>query len=203
MKQFFVTTLAVLLFAGGAWADPAELIKQKAMAIRDNNNAQQGVTAPAPSAPATAPQPAAPSGPQGMSPAQQQLLDRLVSDLVFIKAGAPVIPDETDALVKDMATLTRGAVKPSKPALAKLASDLAAALAEKSIPARDMIQLVRDVNIVMNCVNLTPAKAQTFVAEAQQILKTAGVSETTFLAVATDLKSVLAEIQKSKPKLYQ
>ena len=204
MKRSIFTCAAWLLVAGSALADPAEIIKQKALGIRDMNNQREGITpapaAPAPAYAAPAPAPAAPSGP---SATQQALIDRFQVDLTAIKSGTSATADQTVALQNDMGTLAKGANKPTKPELAKLSTDLAAALSEKTISAVEMAQLTKNINIVMNCSVISAAYAQTFASAAQAALRNSGVSDAKVDAVGADLRAVVNEIQKSKAKLYQ
>ena len=205
MKRFLSSVLITLLMAKTAWAS-ADLVKERAKRQRDINNEQQGVVPPAPNAPAQPggyAAPATPSGPQGISSAQQKLVDRLETDFTAIKPATTATPEQKQSLQNDLATLAKGANKPSSPALAKLAANLSAALAEKTIAAPQLTQLAKNLNIIMNCTIMNSARAQTFVAEAQTVLKTAGVSAPNVQAVGSDLKAIVAELQKSKPKLYQ
>ncbi len=203
MKRFFIAVTALMVVVNGAFAS-AELVKQKAQHIRDVNNQQQGIT---PSAPAPAPSPGAsmPNAPAsgGLAPAQQALIDRLETDLTAIKPGSTVTAQAKLGLQTDMATLAKGANQPSKAQLAKLSADLANALADKSVSAHDLGQLSKAINIIVNCTLLTPTRAQAYVTAAQGILKASGVNEENLLAITSDLKAIVMEIQKSKPKLYQ
>ena len=204
MKHLIAASFAAILIAiitTNAMAS-AEIVKQRAKEQRDLNNQQQGVVPATPAAPAPS-TPAAPAPPQGISAAQQSLLTHVQTDFTAIKPGATVTADQKNHLVDDLALLGKGTVKPSKQALTKLASDLTAAFAEKTLPAKDMTQLVKNINIVANCGFLTAPQAQTFIAEAQTILKNAGVSAPVTQAVGTDLKAIVTEIQRSKPSLYQ
>ncbi len=206
MKRFMASLLALMLLAGNALAQGAqgELIKQKAIQQRNINNEQQGITPPAAPAPGAAPS-SAPSGPQGISSAQQQLIDKLQSDLAAIKPGSQVTPDQKLQLESDFTALAKGVSKPSKSRLTKLADDLSAALAGNNISVKDHAQLAKDLNIIMNSgnPNLTPAQTQTFVTAAQTVLKTGGVAGPETLAVTVDLKAIVNDLQQNKPKLYQ
>jgi hypothetical protein len=203
MKQFLPAAMAFLLAVNGAHAS-AELVKQKAQHIRDVNNQQQGVVTQPPNAPASGTAGAAsPSAPQGMSAAQQALVDRLETDLVAVKPGTNVTDQQRTGLEMDMAALAKGANQPTKAELAKLSTDLSAALAGKTVAERDMGQLAKAINIVVNCTALTPARAQAYVTAAQTILKSSAVSDENIQTVSTDMKAIIYEIQKSKPKLFQ
>jgi len=193
-KPFIMASIALLLMAGSVLADPAEIIKQKALAIRDMNNQREGITPPAnPGAAPDASAPAAaPAPPAGPSASQQTLINRLQIDLTAIKTGLPAKPE-----------LAKGAVKPSKSALTKLGADLSAALTEKPVSNIEMAILAKNINIVLNCSILTPARAQTYVSDAQAALKNSGVSDQKVDAVGKDLHAIVVEILQSKPKLFQ
>ena len=191
----------MMLAAGSSFGQGADyLIKKKAMDLRDKNNAAQGVTpaAPAPGAAPSAPQ-------QGMNPAQQALLNKLQADLAEIKAGTPVSAEFKKKLNTDLTNLAKGVTKPSKTVLAKLVDDISAALSDKSVSAKEkeQAQLAKDLNIVVNCGNLSAAQAQTYTTEAQTSLKGCGVGEQSLAAVTADLKAIAKDLQDSKPKLYQ
>jgi hypothetical protein len=205
MNRIFIVSFAFILVTGTVRAQD-DLVRQKALKIRDANNARQaGLQDPpaAPAAPTATPTPTAPATPQGINPAQQQLIDRLESDFAVVKTGAAATPTQKDAMLNEMTSLAKGATKPTKPSLTKLASDLATALAEKSLPPKDTALLAKDVNIIVNSGALTPSRAQTFATEAQNTLHKNGVSDANAQTVAADLKAVIDEIQKAKPKLYQ
>ena len=210
MKIILTAGFAVLLLAGSAIAQD-QLVLKKAQQIRDANNARQaalsadGSTAPAPVAAAPTPTPAAPAVQQTINPAQQQLIERLESDFAIIKSGVTATADQKQAMVNEMTSLAKGAVKPTKSELTKLAGDLAMALttAEKQLPPRDTTLIAKDVNIVENSSFLGPAKAQTYVAEVRSTLKNNGALDTFANSVANDLKAIVDEIQKGKSKLDQ
>src|SRR4051794_25711105 len=143
MKRVLLFALCSTLFAGSAFAGAQEMIKQKAKDFRDQNNAKQGVVPnqPAPP-PITAPvQPVVPPGAQSISQAQQQAIDKLATDLLAIKPGAEASAEQKQQLVTDISTLAKGVTKPSKSALTKLANDLATALSDKGVTAKDHSQL--------------------------------------------------------------
>jgi hypothetical protein len=180
----------------------AQMIKERAKRIRDANNASQGVapgTAPAPTAPAPPP---APTGPRTMDPAQQQLVDKVQSDLFGIKSDTPATPDQKQSLETDLLTLAKGVTKPSKESVGKLAGDMVAALSAKNVTVKDHAQLARAMNVVMNNGNVTLAQAQAFVTTTQKILQTGGVGEAEVTTVVADLKAIVSDLQKSKSHQY-
>jgi hypothetical protein len=205
MKQVLVFSLTSILLAANTFAGPEDIAKQKARNFRDQNNASQGVvpTPPAPPIISAPVQPAVPSGPQGISQAQQQNIDKLQNDLTAIKAGSEVSPEQKQLLATDLTTLAKGATKPSKNSLTKLANDLSAALADKNVSAKDQGPLAKALNIVVNSANISPTQAQAFIKAAQDVLTKSGVPTQAAQTVGTDLKAIISELQKSKPKLYQ
>ncbi len=199
MKRFISTILALVLAAPGVWAS-ADLVTQRAKRQRDMLNAQQGV-APATPTPRGGGQPAA-ATPQGISQSQLQLIGKLQTDLTAFKAGKPITPELKQQLTNDFATLAKKAAKPSPPALEKLADDLSAALAEKRVSFNAQAQLAKDINIVVNSVNLSTPQVLGIVDEAQTMLKGGGVPELNASTVGADLKAIVTELQKSKSIVY-
>jgi hypothetical protein len=204
-----LAVLTILMLAGNALAQidannggQAQMVKERAKRIRDANNASQGATPGAPATAPAAPAPAAPTGPRSMDPAQQQLVDKVQGDLTGIRPDAPVAPDQKQNLENDLMTLSKGATKPSKESVSKLATDLSAALSGKNVNVKDQNQLARAMNVVMNNGNVTAAQAQAFVNATQKILQTAGVGEPEVTAVVTDLKGIVTDLQKNKPHQY-
>jgi predicted secreted acid phosphatase len=114
-----------------------------------------------------------------------------------------VAAEQKEQLQNDCSALAKGVSRPSKPVLAKLAADLSAALSGKSVSAKEQAQLARAVNVVVNSANLSAAQVQTYVNAAQSALKASGIAEQDAENVVADLKAIVAELQKNKPKLYQ
>lgn len=203
MKLVLLMGLMVMIAAGSALGQGAEyLIKKKAMDVRDNNNAAQGIT---PAAGAKPGAPAAPAAPQGISPAQQLLLDKVQADLAAIKPGGAINAEQKQKLVADILNLSKGSIKASKTTVAKLVDDLSAALADKAVTAKDKdtAQLAKEINIVVNSGNMTATQTQTCVTETQTSLKGIGVSEPAQATLSADLKAINKSLQDSKPNLYK
>ena len=203
MKRLIPALLALSIIQAGstALAQSDMIIKQRAKNLANANNAEQG--APPTSSPATPP--AAPPAPPP-SPAEQEIkrnLDKLETDLVAIKSGVDVSDDQKQTLRDDLDTLARASVKPSKTALSKLTDDISAALSATNTSPRERGQLAQAVNVVVNSSMTTPAQAQSFVVVAETSLRSSGVDETGVQTVSDDLKAILTEVQKIKPKLYQ
>jgi hypothetical protein len=204
MKAFLPAVIALAFIADtlSARAQGSDMIiKQRAEQIRDANNAQQGIAPP--SQQPSAAMPAPPSVPQGPSADQLQLIDHLGTDLTSIKPGDTVTADQKQQLQTDFLTLAKGVAKPSHDLVKKLADDLSAGLADKNVSTAKQKELARDINVVVNSVRLSAAQVQTFVAGAQNLLKNASVPDAGVQAIVADLNAIIADLQKSRPKLYQ
>ena len=203
MKRLIPVLLVLSIIQAGstALAQSDMIIKQRAKNLANANNAEQG----APPANSPAAPPAAPPAPPP-SPAEQEIkrnVDKLETDLIAIKAGVDVSDDQKQTLQGDLDTLARASVKPSKAALSKLSDDLASALSATNTSPRERGQLAQAVNVVVNSSMTTPAQAESFVVVAETALKSGGVDDTGVQTVSDDLKAILADVQKKKPKLYQ
>ncbi|MDB6112112.1 MAG: hypothetical protein JWR69_3862 [Pedosphaera sp.] len=205
MKQFISCILVLCVTAGNLLAQ-AQIVKERAKQQRDANNQRQGIeSAPPYAPPPVAPQApgSTPTAPRALNPAQQQAVDKLQADLTGIKAGSPVTPEQRLTLQSDFLTLAKGVAKPSKESLTKLANDLSTALANKNVSSVDRAVLAKTLNVVVNSGNLPVTQAQAFVTTAQNSLKASGVIEPELEPVIKNLQAIVAELQKSKPKLYQ
>jgi len=205
MNRFIAASLFFLALMAGtlpAFAQGAQgaIIKNKALGIRDANNAQQGVTPAPPAAPASAAP--ATNAPRGIDPAQQANIDKLAADISDIKPGVRVPLDQRQQIQADALLLAKGAAKPSSQSLTNLVKDLSLALAGKGAALKDTgpAQLARDVNIVVNSMNLTSGQVQPAIIAARNLLLTSGVPEDDYKPVVADLNAIVAELQKNKPK---
>jgi hypothetical protein len=204
MKRLILAFLALLIIQA-AFNAPAQsdmIIKQRAKNLANaNNNPDQ--EAPPAGVPATPPPP---PPPPPLSPAEQEIkrnLEKLEADLTAIKSGVEVAADQKQTLEADVETLARASVKPSKAALAKLTDDISAALSAGNITMHERGQLAQAVNVVVNSSMTTPDQAQSFVVVAETSLRSSGVDDAGVQTISDDLKAILAEVQKRKPKLYQ
>ena len=204
MKRLILAFLALLIIQA-AFNAPAQsdmIIKQRAKNLANaNNNPDQ--EAPTAGVPATPPPP---PPPPPLSPAEQEIkrnLEKLEADLTAIKSGVEVAADQKQTLEADVETLARASVKPSKAALAKLTDDISAALSAGNITMHERGQLAQAVNVVVNSSMTTPDQAQSFVVVAETSLRSSGVDDAGVQTISDDLKAILAEVQKRKPKLYQ
>jgi hypothetical protein len=206
MNRFVFSLLfsAILLIAASpAFAQGVnELAIQKAKRIRDANNAQQGATPAQPAAPAPGASSSATNAPRGIEPAQQANIDKLASDISDIKPGVRVPLDQRQQIQSDALVLAKGAAKPSPQSLTNLVRHLSTALAGSNVKVKDTspAQLARDINIVVNSMNLSSSQVQPIVIGARNLLLTSGVPEDDYKPVVDDLNAIVAELQKNKPK---
>ena len=205
MKRFVVLSFSLLLFATrnfplfGQGAQGA-LIKNKARAIRDANNARQGIDSTQPAAPAAAPGSAAANAPRGIDPAQQANIDKLADDIASIKPGVRVPLDQRAQIQADTLVLAKSA-KPSGQSLTNLVKDLSLALAGKSVALKETgpAQLARDINVVVNSMNLASSQVQPIIIAARNIMLTSGVPEDDYKPIVADLNTIVTDLQKQKP----
>jgi hypothetical protein len=201
----FAALFLLLLMAGtsSVFAQADVIIKNKAKAIRDANNAQQGVTPAQPAAPAPgAPAASGTNAPRGIDPAQQANIDKLADDFSGIKAGVRVPLGQRTQMQADMLALAKGTVKPSGQSLTNLVKDLSSALAGKNAALKETgpAQLARNINIVVNSGKLTAGQVQPVIIATRNILLTGGVPEEDYKPVVEDLNVIVAELQKGKAK---
>lgn len=193
MKSTLVV-LASLALAADCFAGSETIIRERAKELRDQNNVRQGAAPAAPAPPAPATGAAAPS--QNLTP-QQAVLVRLQSDMGAIKTTPT--EEQKQKLARDLAATAMGTGKPTQASVTKLANSLAAALGEKTLPPDKRGRLLQDLHGALNGANLPATQMADIVSDTQAVFQANGVSRNNAAAVATDLKAVVAEIQKQAP----
>lgn len=211
MNRLVVFPLLALLFALGTspvFGQADVIIKNKAKAIRDANNARQGIEPNQPAAPA-APAPGAGSaatnsGPHGIDPTQQANIDKLTEDLGAIKAGVRVPLDQRAQMHTNVLVLAKSA-KPSGQAVTNLVKDLCMAIAGSGVALKEggPSQIAHAINVVVNSVNLSSSQVQPVIISARNALLTGGVPEDDYKPVVNDLNAIVTELQKNKGKPAQ
>ena len=204
MKTSFALALAgaVLLGSGTAFAQgSANIIKQRAKELRDQNNVEQGVPSPAPpvqpAAPGAAPTASAPARP--LTP-QQQVVARLRADFIAIKPEAPASLAIKQRLARDLIAAAQGPNKPSELAANKLAESLSSALSEKLLSATTRERLLQDVNAVLNPETIARPQLTDITGDIQAIFQANNLDRKQAVAVASDAKALAVEIQKAAAK---
>lgn len=132
-----------------------------------------------------------------ISPAHQENVKKLQSDLTYIKNGSEVTPEQKQQLVKDFQKLAEGTVKPSQESVSTLATSLSSAFADQKITPQEQIKIMENVTTVMNSANIPPEEVQAVVQDAKTILEASGVDKNDVEIIVNDLKAIVEEIQNS------
>jgi hypothetical protein len=198
MNRLLLQTALLTLLAGSAAAGPDVIIRERAKQLRDQNNARQGVTPPAP-APVT---PAKPGTPAAVPPqatvltAQQASLVRLQTDLASFKTNVTVTAEQQQRLANDLSAVAQGPNKPSAQATSRLAGNMAIALGQKPLTAAERSRLLQNLNALLNGATMPKDQMQDIVADIQKIFKASPQAA----AIGSDAKTIAAEIQKTTLK---
>jgi uncharacterized protein YejL (UPF0352 family) len=128
-----------------------------------------------------------------MSP--QQAAAKLKADLAKIKPGSQVTIPQRQELTRDLLAVVPGTAKPSSASVAKLAADMAAALAEKARGPAELDRLVQNLVAAFGNANMPPSQLQAIGADVQAIFQNSGVTRNAAVQIADDLKAVTSEIR--------
>ena len=188
MKTVFALSGVALLLAANCACGQDVQIKQRAKDIRDQNNVRQGVAPATPASPATAP-PGGTAAPN-LSPSLVQFQTGLAS----IKADTQVDAAQKKQLSQELLAAARGA-KPSVDAVNKLVADLAAAFAEKPLPASSRGRLMVELDAVLNPTKYPQAKPEGIIRDIQGMFQENGLAQDKAVAIAEDVKAISAEVQ--------
>jgi hypothetical protein len=196
MKTGLAVMGLVTLLAGSGLAAPtgaANIIKERAKELNDQNNVRQGVTPPAqPTAPAATPRSAAASAP---SPA----LTQFQADLAAIKISTPVTDQQKKKLTQDLLAVAQG-VKPSHATVARFIDDLTAALVENPLPAASRSRLVQELDAVLNPGKYPQAKLDGIFADVQAIFQENALARNKAVEISDDVKALSADLQRGGAK---
>jgi hypothetical protein len=188
--KIILSLLVSSLLAVTANAGPEQIIKQRAKDTANQNNARQGV-------PPAANNPQRPPGtpPAAAKPLPPDPTAKVRADLTALAAATKASPELKQTLANDLMALARGSTKPSGPTLNKFASQLADALAGKSLDASPQTRLVEKLNLLLNSASLSTSRAQEVSLEVKKLLENAGVPANTADTLQTALDAVVAEVQ--------
>ncbi len=195
-----VALVATMAIAAGR-AAPPDRKKPKPPSATPTPSAPQQAARQAPQSPAdrtTAPA-AREKALSRMSPAQQQNLDQLKTDLTSIRAGSGVTEAQKQKLADDVMSAAQGATKPSQASVTKLTSDLQSALGDSSLSYKEKAQLGDDVSAVLNSAGISQSEVEAIIQDAEDILRAANVSQQEIDAVVSDLEAIAAEARKNAP----
>jgi len=132
-----------------------------------------------------------------ISTTQQRNVEKLKGDLESIKGKSQFTPQMKQQLAADLTAMADGATTPSQSSVQKLVNDLTAAVADKNLSSREIAQLTHDFNKALNSAGISASEFNAVVGDAQTILKASGVNPADAAMIATDLKAIGAEVQKT------
>jgi hypothetical protein len=191
MKTALTALGTILLASACVYADPAVIIRERAKELSNQNNVRQGVASSADTQPA---QPAvanvAPAGPT-LSPS----LLRFNTELASIHADTLVTSEQKQKLAQDLILSAQGP-KPSLVSASKLASDLSNAFAEKPLSSTSRARFVQELDAVLNPGKYPQAKLDGIIRDVQAIFQDNGLARMKAVAIADDVKTIAAEVQK-------
>jgi hypothetical protein len=212
MKKLLFTALILTGVISSGWSQ-AEYFNRKVGQIKDANNANQANIAGPPEtvSPQAPAKPAAPATtlhmPAGalpsVSPDQMKVIEQLTGDFSALKAGEGMTAEKTANIIKDLQSLSKVGLKPTKEMLTGLATNLGKALAEKVLPAAQIKSLCGCISGIMNSSVLPGAKATALVTRAETILKGQGISAEATSGVTKSLTDIANFMQKGKSELYK
>jgi hypothetical protein len=191
MKTFLAILGSIVLISASTRAQSApQIIKMRAKELSNQNNVQQGVASPSqPAQPAAGPRPGTPLTPL------QLAIARLRAALAAIKADPAPTAQQKQQLAQQLIATAQGN-KPSQQTSAKLADDLSAALAANPMSGTDRDRLLSDINAALNPEKYQPDQLKQIEADAQAIFQVGGVKRASAVAVADDLKAIVAETKR-------
>lgn len=202
MNRFIVSSLFLSLCLAGTSPVLAQqgvnaIAKARARSLANGGTAQPPPPQPGAPAPGTST-----NAGGGISAEQQANIDKLASDISDIKAGVRVPLDQRQQIQTDALVLAKGAAKPSGQSMTNLVRHLSSALAGSAVTLKDPApaQLARDINIVVNSMNLSSGQVQPIIIAARNTLLMAHVPEDDYKPVVDDLNAIVTELQKNKPK---
>ncbi len=177
---------SVSLFAQGA---NTAIIKQRAREVSGN---KQPPIPPPMAVPATA----APAGPAIPSAS----ISRLGADLAVIKIRPEATAEQKQKLAQDLMACVVSGNRPSPDDVTKLASNLAAAVAGKTIPAQSQTLLARQLAAMMNGSSMTPPALNAAIAATSNTLTSIGATPEQLQAITKDLQTVTGVADKTATK---
>ena len=180
------------LAASSVLAGPEAVIMQRTRELRNQNNVQQGVAAPAQPA-----QSATPSASSAPSPLLQQSLAKVRADLAAFKPNSPVTVQQKQQLKNDLLASAQGASKPSVATISVLADSLAAAFTQTAFPDKDRDRLVSRLAAVLNPANIQSAQMEAIYADVQAIFQANSMARKDSVKIVDQVKAVGVETRKS------
>jgi hypothetical protein len=182
----FAASLFVGLAATTVFGQAVDLqVLKRAQRLNDQNNARQGVSAPAP---AVQSGPAPRAQPDPVLAATLQNIAALQADFTSLESD----PVRKQPLINDLNAAAQSS-HPSKNPVSRLADDLAGALGGKHSSQEQLKKLAQDVHAMFNSSHLTQTQQQTIPDDVRKILQGGGASSDEAAKVVNDIKTVVAE----------
>lgn len=184
--------ILVLMFSlslGGAAGSEA-IIKGRAKAIRDQNNAQQGVAPPA----TPQPPPVQRVGPAPPDPTRASL-GRFSGGLAAIRQGVPITAEQKQKLIKELTASAGGAKKPKPATVEELINNLTVAFMEKPLGAQARARLVQDLDGLLNPARYPQAKPAAITDDIQSIFLSNGLERTRASVIGELARSLSTEVR--------
>ena len=188
-----VALATAFLIAASVWAGNEGQVKQRAKNLRDN------LSESPPAAPGSPGTPATPPPPPKLSPAQAAV-GRIQTELGAIVAKGEATTEQKQRLAQALqsAALTGG--KPGEASTQTFADNLADAIAGKSLSAQSRAQLAVNLNSACNSAQLATEQLAKIVADAQAVLRLAGVPRRGAADLGDQLKVLADEVRKAAAK---
>jgi len=191
MKPFIALTCA-LFMAQGVLADPytAAIRQARTVSAKETAANQQLMDNPPPAAPAQN----NPPPPNPVLQATLQNIESLRNDFAAIgnAAANTSLAAQKQSLTNDLAIAAQSA-KPQPASIAKLADDLATAIAGKEKLRAPQQKLAQFVHAIFNSSHLTAAQQTMIFDGVQKILTDGGASQDETANVVNDIKTIASQ----------
>lgn len=203
--KHIVLVAGLLLAAFGASAASEQIIKQRAINIRDQNaNRTTAGQTPIPGRPVVVPNTNQPTKQFVTNPPanhltdEQQRLLRVQNSLTVIRAGAPIDPVEKAQFEKDILNLVVVGKKPAHRSVAKVSEGVCGALSQRMLSRPTQARLVQNLNIAMNPGRHTKVQVDKAISDTQALFESNNLPKKDAEKIATDLKALSAEVGTPK-----
>jgi hypothetical protein len=193
MKLSLALAGVLALVTSGALARQANIIKERAKELNNQNNVRQGVAPPT-----QAVNPAS-GTPVPAPPKVSASLVKFQTDLAAISAGSTVTAAQKQQLASDLIAGAQGA-KPSLAMATRLADGVSAAAVEKPLSEANRSRLVRELDAVLNPGKYPQAKLDGIYNDVQAIFQDNGLNRTKASAISDSVKAISGEIAQGGAK---
>lgn len=200
MKSYIIVALTLGLAANISQAASEQILKKKAIEIRDSNAPRQ--TGANSGRPALGQVPAphqtvfVTNAPAGTLSADQQRLLRLHNSITAIRVGTTMDPVIKSQLEKDLVGIVKGDKRPTSRSVSKLADGIYTALMQKPLSRPTQARLVQNLNTVLNAQSSPSVKVDEAISDTQALFESSMVPKKDAERIATELRAALADVRK-------